>query len=146
MSYGNSRTNAAALLSEYLSMLLRANIQVPPLLDEGKPIKPSIGFFMECLPQVNQRAVDGEELSFFLPLVASGKGTSLTPAVADAVNVLLAEDSPRDFIEAPTFFYSDGSTMVIEFSKGSLGNAITILTESEAARIFVRNAITGAKG
>lgn len=142
----NSRTGVARMLSEYLSALLRAEIIVPPLVDEQKPIKASVGAFLENLPRIVQRAVDGAELVFDLPLVAQGKGTSLSPQVAFTVNALLRDNGPNDLIEIPTFFYSDGSTMVIVISKAKLGNAITMLTESEQVSSFMINAIAQMRG
>jgi hypothetical protein len=141
----NSRTNAARLLSEYLSVLLRAEIVVPPLVDDQKSVKGSVGAFLDSLPAIVQRAVDGAELVFALPLVAQGKGTSLTPQVAWTVNALLRDDGPSDVIDVPTFFYSDGSTMVLTFSKSRLGNALTMLTESEKVLSFVTNALSGPR-
>ena len=146
----NTRAAAATQLSTYLSLLFRAQIIVPPELADydraTKPFQVSIAGLLGCLPQVYQQAVDGAKLVFALPLVASGKGTSFTPAVANVVNEMIEEvaasgKTSDKGIEVPTFFYSDGSTMVIKVFPTALGSAITILTESKQARNFVSDAI-----
>lgn len=147
-----SRTEAATLLSQYLGALLRADIRVHDAepTSSGRAITPTLAYFLSLLPRVTQRAVDGAELVFALPLVASGKGTSLSPAVAMVVNALLFErnevDACVNIIEVPTFFYADGSTMVIQFWQDRLTNAVTVLQLSAQVRRFLTDALAGLKG
>lgn len=147
----NDRKSAANLLSTYLSLLFRASILVPPEMpDVGKVTGNSIVNFLHDLPQIYQQAVDGPSLIFTLPLVASGKGTSLTPSIANVVNELLEEvvstnTGSDQKIKIPTFFYGDGSTMVLVIVPVELGNAITIITQNKRVRNFLVDAITSLK-
>jgi hypothetical protein len=148
-----SHHDAATMLSEYLSMLFRADITVPMPNPETPDVRlPTIQRFIEHLPKVVQRAVDGAELSFYLPLVQGGKGTSLSPQVAQTVNVLLSEafnssDPPsQDPISVPTFFYNDGSTMVIVFNPMMLAIAVQMMVQNSQVMFFVKNGIIKARG
>jgi hypothetical protein len=148
-----SHQDAAAMLSEYLSTLFRAEIIVPLPKPEAPYVRiPSIQRFIEHLPRVVQRAVDGAELSFCLPLVQGSKGTSLSPQVAQTINVLLFEaftltDPPsQDPISVPTFFYGDGSTMVIVFNPCMLAIAVQMMVQNSQVMFFVKNGIIKARG
>jgi hypothetical protein len=145
-----TRIEAARLLSTYISMLLRADIIIPPTLPDFQKTdpKPTLRKVMQHLPTVCQRAVDGEELIFSLPLATQTKGTSLSQGVADVVNALLLESASSppatedNTIVAPTFFYPDGSAMVIKFAPIAIASAMTLLINCDAARMFIENAIS----
>ena len=148
-----SHQDAAAMLSEYLSTLFRAEITVPlPNPETPDVLVPTISRFIEHLPKVVQMAVDGSELHFSLPLVQGSKGTSLSPQVAQTVNALLFEafnlyDPPRDDpFSVPTFFYNDGSTMVIVFNPMMLAIAVQMMVQNSQVMFFVKNGIIKARG
>lgn len=148
-----SHFDAAAMLSEYLSVLFRADITVPmPNPEMPDVLNPTIQRFIEHLPRTIQRAVDGAELSFYLPLVQGSKGTSISPLVAHTINALLAEasnlsDPPsQDSISVPTFFYNDGSTMVISFNPCMLAIAVQMMVQNTQVMFFVKNSIVQARG
>ena len=149
-------TQASDLLSEYLSALLRVPIGVPvPILNDPAilkllPEKLLISDFLLMMPQVVQKAVDGAEIWTELPLVAQGKGTTLSLPVSNVVNELLYEhrNTHTDgyVFGVPTFFYADGSMMVIRFTPKKLFVAVVMLTKSPSLVNFVTNAIGGLKG
>ena len=154
MNHPLTHHEAAITLSKYLSSLFRANIIIPSPNPEHPNVRnPSLDNFIEHLPKVVQRAVDGAELRFLLPLVQGSKGTSLSPQVAATVNALLAEasnesDPPTiDPIDVPTFFYNDGSTMVISFNPGMLAIAVQMMVQNPAVARFVAvSTIAGERG
>ena len=123
---------AQATLAEYLSSVFRTRIQIPDSYGEWNEnwdiLDVRIKSFFSYLPTVRQLAVNGKFVDFFLPLVTQGKGTCLSPPVGQAVNLLIAEDS-SDKIEVPTFFYPDGSSMVIIFDLANLHRAVWCLSE-----------------
>ncbi len=141
-----SNQSAAGPLSEYLSMLFRAEIHIPVMpIDRVSDI--SFRSFFQHLPKVVQRAVDGAELKFQLPLVQGSKGTSISPQVAQVINCLLQESSLTSPIVAcepfdvPTFFYGDGSTMVITFDMIELSGAMMIMVLNPLVGDFISNAL-----
>lgn len=118
---------ARKALSHYLSDLFRVQIFLPESLGkefDGTADEHSFGTFIQLLPTVRQRAVNDKFVDFLLPLVS--KPIHLTKAVGDVINNLLADGHLTAF-EVPTFFYPDGSTMVVKFDPIFLAQAISIL-------------------
>jgi hypothetical protein len=84
----------------------------------------TFGYFITQLPTVRQRSLNGKFSDFLLPLVS--KPMHLAPHVGVVINAMLSDENLDDF-EVPTFFYPDGSTMVIAFSPRNLSWAISTL-------------------
>lgn len=151
-----SLRDAAALLSTYLSVLLRAEIVIPvPPEGDGDSdtplLSPLAHYFLRYMPQVTQRAkVEVETDRFPLPMVAQSKGTTLSAHVAMVVNERLREAAGEiknsvDFM-VPTFFYGDGSTQVIAFSPADLHAAVFLIANYPEVHDFVDRSLIMLKG
>lgn len=125
-----SVADAGKALAHYLSDVFHVNFYFPGDLGEGHGIKPededqSFSYFISLLPLVRQKSVSGKTSDFFLPLVA--KPITFPPHIGVVINAMLADGQYTPF-EVPTFFYPDGSTMVVSFDPAALSQAIAILS------------------
>jgi hypothetical protein len=96
---------------------------------------------LDNLPVVVQDRVGSDGLIFGLPFVAAGRGITLTADQSRAVWGLLgpAVDGLTSIIRVPTFFYPDGSAMVIVFNALNLARAISIVRQNpDAIKPFYR--------
>ena len=123
-----SVANARKALAHYLSDVFGGNFYFPDSLGgepQEDPESYTFGVFIALLPLVRQKTVNGKTSDFFLPLVS--KQINLMPQVVQVINTLLTDQYDLPF-EVPTFFYPDGSTMVINFDPQALAKAINILS------------------
>jgi hypothetical protein len=124
--------DARKALEHYLSDVFGVNFYFPDSLgerfdereEENAKESTTFGYFITQLPTVRQKSINGKFSDFYLPLVS--KQINLAPHVVAVINTMLFDESLDDF-EVPTFFYPDGTTMVIAFSPRNISWAISIL-------------------